>query len=183
MAKTATLTVLPTPAEAKAARKFRLLQTKTNTELVRMHNNNERLMDQLHDDQQLIEKALDTRFQGQRQEETLPTSEGIVKRKVTNVWLVDADRVTELEQHFTRAQLAEIFEEKHKHKVPDSRMADLVDYLGKKTKDFVVTTTSYGITRTAQHRCKADPLFRDRLGDVVTVKQDVRISITKVGEP
>lgn len=172
---------LPT-AEQKTARKFRLLQRKSDEELVRMYINNERLKDQLHEDQELILQALDTRFPCQKQEEHLPTPAGVAKRKVTNTWLVDGDRIGELEQQFTRAQLAEIFEEKHKHKVPESRMADLVAYLGKKVKDYVVTVTTYGITRTAQHRCKTDGYFRDLLGDVVTVKQDVKITVTSVGD-
>lgn len=178
----------PTAAELKAARKFRLLQRKTDAELVRMYNNNERLKDQLHEDQQLIVQALGTRFPGQKQEEMLTTPDGTVQRKVTNTWLVDGDRVGELEEYFTRAELAGIFEEKHKHKVPDSRMGDLVAYLGKKVKDYVVTVTTYNITRTAQNRCKSDETFCRRLGDVVRVKQDVRISVTPAtggerGEP
>lgn len=168
----------PTHTELTRQRKFRLLQRKSNEDLVRMHNNNERLKDQLHDDQQLIEAVLNTRFEGVRQEETITTPEGIVKRKVTNAWIVDPEKVQELEPAFTRAELAEIFEEKHKHKVPDSRMADLVQFLGRKVKDFVVTITTHNVTRTAQHRWRADPRFADRLGHAVRVQQEVRITVT-----
>lgn len=127
----------------------------------------------------IICEILEPRFPHQKQEEEIVTVEGVAKRKVTNAYSIDQERIPNMKAILGK-EFREFVDEDVEYSVPTDRIAALKDKLGADARRFIKTAVKWKPSPllTARLRSGADPA--DRVEGFVEVISTTKVTVKPI---
>lgn len=127
----------------------------------------------------IICDILEPRFPHQKQEEEIVTAEGVAKRKVTNLYSIDQEKVRDMKS-ILGTEFRDYVDEQVEYSVPVDRIMPLKDRLGADAGRFIHTASTWKPSKllTARLRSGADPA--DRVEGMVDVISTTRVTVKPI---